>query len=112
MVRLQVMILINLPVTNIQRCFCHNMKTFRLYHLQLLHVSMGSRCSVNAYRVHHKINGLFTQQNTTTDMQATFAINDRSLNAPSPDYLPSDFSQPVQLYIKHHPNIPSCIEPM
>jgi len=67
MVMLQVMFLINLLVTNIPRCICHNVKTFRPYHLQLPHVDMDSRSSESAYRVHHRINGLFIKQNTITD---------------------------------------------
>jgi len=54
--------------TNIPRCICHNVKTFRPYHLQLPHVGMCSRSSESAYRVHQRINGLFIKQNTITDM--------------------------------------------
>lgn len=92
MVMLQVMMLVNLLVTNIPRCIYHNVKTIRLYHLQLPHVGMGSRSSKSAYKVHHRINGLFIKQNTITDSVGHFTIKDRSLYGPPPDNIPKQFS--------------------
>ena len=107
------LILVNLPVTKVQRGTRNKAKTLRLEHLQPPDVCAGSGTPGGARIIHQGADELLVEQNSVPDGEITPPVQERTQQAhplsSSPAHL-SDLRRPGKLFVQGHPQITNGID--